>query len=392
MKTETSIKGKKFIYNISKPEILDDFWKDCIEQKNKKYLKNNTNAKYIQKSNNLYINIEIENDKTNSQSKNKNIKSHSSSKLIEPKTNNNKNKINLKNEKYLIKIYKKHPSFIEEIKNEEIKKIKRKNALNRCLGLYSYGLELQKNLKLNKENNEIQKKKNDILLCPFKPKINKKILYLNDDNIIERKYNKINNNNNVNNNNVQNINSINNINNKDINKNPKKQKVKSVEHARNNNYINKKNDFEECTFKPKLIKNPSKIEKILKLRRKNKKSISERRENEEFILRYTKARDEYLIRRFIKLNKKDDSYDNSLLSLTKRLCNQQYKNYLNVNNTILLFGETINTNNFIHSSIADFRGLTIAKTVPERKKQKINYIIGLRKNLHNIDLNESENE
>ena len=188
MKTETSIKGKKFIYNISKPEILDDFWKDCIEQKNKKYLKNNTNAKYIQKSNNLYINIEIENDKTNSQSKNKNIKSHSSSKLIEPKTNNNKNKINLKNEKYLIKIYKKHPSFIEEIKNEEIKKIKRKNALNRCLGLYSYGLELQKNLKLNKENNEIQKKKNDILLCPFKPKINKKILYLNDDNIIERKY------------------------------------------------------------------------------------------------------------------------------------------------------------------------------------------------------------
>ena len=396
MKTETSIKGKKFIYNISKPEILDDFWKDCIEQKNKKYLKNNTNAKYIQKSNNLYINIEIENDKTNSQSKNKNIKSHSSSKLIEPKTNNNKNKINLKNEKYLIKIYKKHPSFIEEIKNEEIKKIKRKNALNRCLGLYSYGLELQKNLKLNKENNKIQKKKNDILLCPFKPKINKKILYLNDDNIIERKYNKINNNNTINNNNAQNINSINNINNnKDINKNPKKQKVKSVEHARNNNYINKKNDFEECTFKPKLIKNPSKIEKILKLRRKNKKSISERRENEEFILRYTKARDEYLIRRFIKLNKKDDSYDNSLLSLTKRLCNQQYKNYLNVNNTICLFGETINTintNNYINSSIADFRGLTIANTVPEKKKKKINYIIGLRKNLHSIDLNETETE
>ena len=390
MKTETSIKGKKFIYNISKPEILDDFWNDCIQQKNKKYLKNNTNSKYIQKNNNLYINIEIENDKTNSQSKIKNIKSYSSSKLNEPKTNNNKNKINLKNEKYLIKIYKKHPSFMEEMKNEEIKKIKRKNALNRCLGLYSYGLELQKNLKLNKENNEIQKQKNDMLLCPFRPKINKKILYLNDDNIIEGKYNKINNNNKINSNN--NIQNINNINNKDKNKNPKKKKVKSVEHARNNNYINKNNDFEECTFKPKLIKNPSKIEKILKLRRKNKKSISERRENEEFILRYTKARDEYLIRRFIKLNKKDDSYDNSLLSLTKRLCNQQYKNYLNVNNTICLFGETINSNNYINSSIADFRGLTIANTVPEKKKKKINYIIGLRKNLHSIDLNEAETE
>ena len=386
MKTETSEKEKKNIMNISKPEILDEFWKDCIEQKNKKYLKNNTNAKYIKKSNNLYINIEIENDKTNSQSKTKNIKSHSSSKLIEPKANNHKNKINLKNEKYLIKIYKKHPSFIEEMKNEEIKKMKSKNALNRCLGLYSYGLELQKNMKLNKENNEIQKKKNDILLCPFKPKINKKILYLNDDNIIERKYNKKNNNNINNNNNVQNNN------NNDINKNLNKQKIKSVEHARNSNYINKKNDFEECTFKPKLIKNPSKIEKILKLRRKNKKSISERRENEEFILRYTKARDEYLIRRFIKLNKKDDSYDNSLLSLTKRLCNQQYKNYLNVNNTICLFGETINTNNYINSSIADFRGLSIANTVPEKKKKKINYIIGLRKNLHSIDLNETETE
>ena len=129
---------------------------------------------------------------------------------------------------------------------------------------------------------------------------------------------------------------------------------------------------------------------MLKHRRKNRKSISEKKENEEFILRYTKARDEYLIKRFKKLYKKDDSYDNSLLSLTKRLCNQQYKNYLNVNNTILLFGETINTSNFIHSSIADFRGLTIANTVPERKKQKIDYVVGLRKNLHSIDLNESE--
>ena len=379
MKTETSIKGKKFIYNISKPEILDDFWKDCIEPKDKKCIKNNSNTN-IQKSNKLYINIEIENDKTNSQSKNKNIKHHSSSKLFEPKTNNHKNKINLKNEKYLINIYKKHPSFVEEMKNEELKKIKSKNALNRCLGLYSYGLELQKNMKINKENNEIQKKKNDTLLCPFKPKINKKILFLDDNNIIEGKYNKLSNNNKIQ------------SNKNDINKNPQKKRVKSVEHVRNSNYINKNKDFEECTFKPKLIKNPSQIEKILKLRRKNKKSISERRENEEFILRYTKARDEYLIRRFIKLDKKDDSYDNSLLSLTKRLCNEQYKNYLNVNNTICLFGETINTNTYINSSIADFRGLTIANTVQEKKKKKINYIIGLRKNLHSIDLNEAESE
>ena len=71
--------------------------------------------------------------------------------------------------------------------------------------------------------------------------------------------------------------------------------MKSMEHARNNN---KNNDFEECTFKPKFVKQPSEIEKMLKHRRKNRKSISEKKENEEFILRYTKARDEYLIKRF----------------------------------------------------------------------------------------------
>ena len=373
MKTETSEKEKKNIMNISKPEILDDFWKDCMDQKEKKYIKNNSNSKIPQKNNKLNIITEKEN-----QIKSLNNKNYINSILFEPhsKSNININSNRNKNKKYLMKIYNKHPSFIEEIKNQEIKKIKSKNALNRCLGLYSYGLELQKNMKLNKENSENERKKNDIKLCTFKPKINRKILYIDDKNIIKGKYNRLYNNNKSSEKNLN---------------NSKKQKGKSMENIRNSNYLNDNKDFEECTFKPKFVKNPSQIEKIIK-HRKNNKSISERRENEEFILRYTKARDEYLIRRFKKLYKKDDSYDNSLLSLTKRLCNQQYKNYLNVNNTILLFGETINTNNFIHSSIADFRGLTIANTVPEKKKKKIDYVIGLRKNLHDIDLNESDND
>ena len=373
MKTETSEKEKINIMNISKPEILDDFWKDCMDQKEKKYIKNNSNSKIPQKNNKLNIITENEN-----QIKSLNNKNYINSILFEPqsKSNININSNRNKNKKYLMKIYNKHPSFIEEIKNQEIKKIKSKNALNRCLGLYSYGLELQKNMKLNKENSENERKKNDIKLCTFKPKINRKILYIDDKNIIKGKYNRLYNNNKSSEKNLN---------------NSKKQKGKSMENIRNSNYLNDNKDFEECTFKPKFVKNPSQIEKIIK-HRKNNKSISERRENEEFILRYTKARDEYLIRRFKKLYRKDDSYDNSLLSLTKRLCNQQYKNYLNVNNTILLFGETINTNNFIHSSIADFRGLTIANTVPEKKKKKIDYVIGLRKNLHDIDLNESDND
>ena len=373
MKTETSENEKKNIMNISKPEMLDDFWKDCMDQKEKKFIKNNSNSKIPQKNNKLNIITENEN-----QIKSLNNKNYINSILFEPQSKSNVNisSNRNKNKKYLMKIYNKHPSFIEEIKNQEIKKIKSKNALNRCLGLYSYGLELQKNMKLNKENSENERKKNDIKLCTFKPKINRKILYIDDKNIIKGKYNRLYNNNKSSEKNLN---------------NSKKQKGKSMENIRNSNYLNDNKDFEECTFKPKFVKNPSQIEKIIK-HRKNNKSISERRENEEFILRYTKARDEYLIRRFKKLYKKDDSYDNSLLSLTKRLCNQQYKNYLNVNNTILLFGETINTNNFIHSSIADFRGLTIANTVPEKKKKKIDYVIGLRKNLHDIDLNESDND
>ena len=35
MKTETSNKEKKYINNIQKPDTLDDFWKDCITQKEK---------------------------------------------------------------------------------------------------------------------------------------------------------------------------------------------------------------------------------------------------------------------------------------------------------------------------------------------------------------------
>ena len=110
-------------------------------------------------------------------------------------------------------------------------------------------------------------------------------------------------------------------------------------------------------------------------------------------MRYTKARDEYLIKRFKKMYRKDDNYDNSLITLSKRLCNKQYKNYLNVNNIIYLSGETISPNDYLHSSIADFRGLSLSNSLPNKKKEKKeDYIIGLRKNLHSLDLNDNEND
>ena len=66
-----------------------------------------------------------------------------------------------------------------------------------------------------------------------------------------------------------------------------------------------------------------------------------------------------------------------------------------MNNTIYLFGETINPNNDIHSSIADFRGFSVCNTMPDQKKEKEkkdDYVIGLRKNLHSLDLNENDND
>ena len=124
-------------------------------------------------------------------------------------------------------------------------------------------------------------------------------------------------------------------------------------------------------------------------------SLTNEKETAEFILRYTKARDEYMIKRFKKLSRKDESYDNSFLALTTRLCNQQYRNYLNVNSSIPLFGETINQTipniNCINSSIGDFKGLSVCHSLPNNNHRKNtckeDYVDELRKSLLNIDLN-----
>ena len=259
-------------------------------------------------------------------------------------------------EKYLENIYSKHPSYIEEKKEEENNKLKRKNALIRCFGLYSYGLELQKTKKMNKENSNRQKIENDMSQCTFKPKLNKKILYLDDKIYYKRGLNRL--------------------------YDPKKFLNISLDNIYNNNL---KNDS-ECTFKPKLESSGKSLGKMF-----NKTIDAE--ENAKFYLRYTKARDEYLIKRFKKMSRKDDNYDKSLLTLTKRLCNKEYRNYLNVNNTILLFGETRNQNDNLNSSIANFKGLSYYNDKSgEKQTKKDNYILGLRQNLLSLDLNENNEQ
>ena len=390
MKTENSNDNTKFIYN-PKPEMLDDFWSDCIEQKEKNKsiidnkqnnFKTNLKSYYKNMNKNRYIHNQYQpshDRNTNTQyPKKSNIRTYNSVKLFNPKNNHinsPNNKLNNSAEKYLANIYNRHPSYIEEMKEEEDKKIKRKKALIRCLGLYAYGLELQRTMKMNKENSDKQRIKSDMSQCTFKPKLNKKILYLDDKINYTRGINRL--------------------------YNPKKFLNKSLDNIykntnnnlKNKNNINDDDDLDECTFKPKFESDPKAVEKMFKNKRKLNKTISDEKENAEFILRYTKARDEYLIKRFKKLYRKDDSYDKSLLSITKRLCNREYRNYLNVNNTIHLFGETITPSHNLHSSIAHFKGLSFYNDKnDEKKSKKDNYIEGLRRNLHSLDLNENNEE
>ena len=386
METNSSYQDKRYIYN-PKPEILDEFWSDCIEPKKKKqsnnqnFNKNKKNTK-IQKSryrndDSFYQNKKFNpSDRSSENSyiyKKSNNKAYNSDKLFNPKNrsaNNSQSDFNNNNkstEKYLENIYNKHPSFVEEMKEQELKKIKSKNAILRCKRLYEYGLELEKEKKMNKKKNDYKKIKDDISLCTFKPKINKKVSYLDENKIYEDQYNRL----------YQN------------NKKIQKQKNKSVDYL----HTNKNNDnFENFDFRPQ-INDPNVVEKIFRNRKGRGKTISDEKENAEFILRYTKARDEYLIKRFKKMSRKDDNYDYSLLSLTKRLCNKQYKNYLNVNNIIFLFGEPISPNNYINNSIADFRGVSASNSIPNQKKEeKDDYIVELRKNLLSFDLSENEEE
>ena len=386
-----------------RPQMIDDFWNDCISPTQKQ---STAKKNYYQfsaqnsQNNNSNIGKNYQNKLT---SKNKNT-----IKTINTKEKKNP-KLNASAEKMLNNIYNRHPSLSSELKNKELKKLKSKDALIRCYGLYAYGLELQKASKINGEHNKTKKIENEVANCTFKPKTNKrKKIYGNE---IVKRYNNnkiyqpapkknINksfddrytyiNNYNYNKNNYNDYKENYDNDNNDFSDDDDKNKLK------NKRYHDKalEEEMKECTFKPYL--NNYKLVKRLYNNQRNKfGSVANEKETAEFILRYTKARDEYMIKRFKKLSRKDDSYDNSFLALTTRLCNQQYRNYLNVNSSIPLFGETVNQTipniNCINSSIGDFKGLSVCHSLPNNNHRKNNYkddyVDELRKSLLDIDLN-----
>ena len=375
------------IHHISKSLVLDDFWDDC--------------QIFLNNSNN---NNSIENKKTLTKTSKKKTNNIKNSNSIITKTPQNKSTINITNNKIkklkinnmLCKLFEKNPSLYEDYKREEIEKYKRKNAEQRCLSLYAFALVQQQYLKDLRNGQKINNEKNELEKCTWKPKTNKltkiqqlkfnslgKNIYLRDKNrsliklrqkSLERSYE------------IDNYNKLflNNIN---VKKNDeiKKEEKNKINNNNNNNY---------------KIKN---LNKKFKTMFDNNKSLYTDRNTSEFILRYTKARDEHMIRRFKKLSNKDDSYDNSYYEISMRNYDPDYKNLLNVNSNLQLYGQNLFNNNIINmynmnnyyyenKNDIDYECNKNNKIYNKIKEKENNIIVSLRKKLNTINFNDSFGE
>ena len=318
---------------------IDCFWEDCIIEEPIINNISNKKSKIESKYNNGHTNHNFK-------------KINYSHKIYEP------HKSVIINNCYN-KLSKKFPNLYKEEQSNISKKLKIKNSLKRSLLLYSYGLEVQKAKKTNISQNKIHKEQEELKLCTWKPKLN---------NYKKIKKNKISN-----------------------------KKDNNNDYKTNNNYEKKIIDIDtknECTFRPKLNKNSS-LKKIFN--RKKSLLLYTDRENSSFILRYKKARDEYMIKRLKRLSEKDDSYDSCFLELTSRKIEEPYKSYLNVNNNNIqiynnnivtkqkyknrIFNLSASNNNLSNSNSNNV--IILDKNINKSKK----YYVGLlKKQLRFIDL------
>ncbi len=345
MKLKKSINKKNT--NKKSRFVDDNFWEDCIKE--------DTLPKYKP------IRTSSVKTKNNNNNNNNNKKPNRKLKKIKYKINiYDQHKSGIINNCYR-KLCQKIPNLYQEEKEKFTKKIKVQKSIKRSILLYSYGLEVQRVNKTNISKNKLHKEVEELKLCTWKPKLNN---YKND---------KI----------------------KKITKKISKREKNCKNHSR------KLSDLEidnECTFRPKINENTNKNLKKIFNKSKSENLYTDR-ENSSFIYRYKKARDEYLIRRFKQLSEKDDSYDTSFRDLTSRVCNESYRNYLNVNNNILindnLLKEKENNNNMIfnvtksnlsNSSFTNSNITNNRKYLPNAKKSKKYNISLLKKQLRLIDL------
>ena len=372
------------IHHISKSLVLDDFWDDC------QIFLNNSN---VNNSNENKTTLNKTSKKKNNNIKNSIITKTQQNKSMIDITNNKIKKLKINN--MLYKLFEKNPSLYEDYKREEIEKYKRKNAEQRCLSLYAFALVQQQYLKDLRKGQILNNEKNELEKCTWKPKTNKltKIQKLKFDSLGKNIYLR------------------------DKNRSLIKLRQKSLERSDeidnynklflNNIKIKKNNDIKN-EEKNKINKNKNKIKNLnkkFKTMFDNNKSLYTDRNTSEFILRYTKARDEHMIRRFKKLSNKDDSYDNSYYEISMRNYDPDYKNLLNVNSNLELYGQNVlnknnniiniyNMNNYYYNNKndIDYECNKNNKIYNKIKQKENNIIVSLRKKLNTINFNDSFGE
>ncbi len=339
-------------------EVTEDFWRDCLDmhdaQTSSEFM---SYTKYANGRNNLKRN------------KNNHKKKKNNSKY----GNNNNNKT-IENESFM-KVYKNHPILKENVENniDKESEMRKKNAMNRCLGLYAYGIEVKKQKLLDDENNKKEKIKDEITPCTFRPKIGKysksKQNKINPENYFNYNKKYKNKNNKGNSNGDYRIVSSSSYDN-GVNKNTIKIKNQNKTIAHDEQDIN---CLDKYTFKPKIPR--KNIKKVFG----KSKSLANEKDNAEFFLRYARAREEYMIKKFKKISIKDDSYDTTLLSLANRFNNKQYKNGLN--------------NNYDIKNKNNYNRMNLSMDSPIEKKNNYidkDIINNLRNDLLTLDLNEED--
>ena len=283
-------------------DLTEDFWNDCTSNQISTHIENNNPYKKFSKiygRNNYSRKIK---------NPNKNIMNIYSFQNPYQKTKNSqeknkyKSKTNNENPNFS-KIYKQHPLLHQTniySQEDKISKKRQKNALLRCLGLYAYGLEVRKEKLLNDENSKKERLKEEILPCTFKPKISKyssskKARFLTDV-INKNKYKKTDKNTIITDYKMTTLSSYDNG-----------ATRKDVKSKRNLSVENEKNDkMDECTFRPKIIK------RNIKTIFGKSKSLANEKDNDQFFLRYIKAREDYMTKKMKQLSTKDESYDTML--------------------------------------------------------------------------------
>ena len=128
----------------------------------------------------------------------------------------------------------------------------------------------------------------------------------------------------------------------------------------------KKEKYRECTFHPKIYKRN--IDKVFS----QEKSLANEKDNDQFFLRYNKAREDYMTKKLKQISTKDECY-NTLLTIFNNYNNKHQRNKKERNS----MNDNKNENGY---------NLDNKRTINVDKK----FIQSLRNELLSIDLNDDK--